>query len=74
MSATDKTADFDVGAVAHVNFRVRGERLGHGEEVFLVAQDDPTMQRVSNCRRRLFSRTTQEFTVSGLLVFLLLLR
>jgi trehalose 6-phosphate synthase/phosphatase len=45
MSATDKTADFDVGAVAHVNFRVRGERLGHGEEVFLVAQDDPTMQR-----------------------------
>lgn len=36
MSATNK-ADFEVGAVAHVSFRVRCERLGHGEEVFLVA-------------------------------------
>jgi hypothetical protein len=31
------TADFaQVGNVAHVNFRVRCEGLGHGEEVFLV--------------------------------------
>lgn len=37
MSATTRTADFEVGAVAHVTFRVRCESLGHGEEVFLVA-------------------------------------
>lgn len=39
MSATDK-ADFEVGAVAHVSFRVRCENLSHGEEVFLTAQSD----------------------------------
>jgi len=39
MSASHKTdADFEVGAVAHVTFRVRCETLGHGEEVFLVAE------------------------------------
>uniref|UniRef100_A0A7S2Y679 Alpha,alpha-trehalose-phosphate synthase (UDP-forming) n=1 Tax=Entomoneis paludosa TaxID=265537 RepID=A0A7S2Y679_9STRA len=43
MSATDRTtADFEVGAVAHVNFRVRCESLGYGEEVFLVAEDEGT--------------------------------
>ena len=48
MSATDKTAaDFEVGAVAHVNFRVRCENLSHGEEVFLVAESDQGMQKVS---------------------------
>jgi hypothetical protein len=47
MSATDKTADFEVGAVAHVTFRVRCEKLGHGEEVFMVMDGDPTMQKVS---------------------------
>ena len=39
MSATVRTAELvEVGAVAHVNFRVRCETLGHGEEVFLVAE------------------------------------
>lgn len=48
MSATDKTAaDFEVGSVAHVNFRVRCEKLGHGEEVLLVAESDQGMQKVS---------------------------
>jgi hypothetical protein len=46
MSATNKTADFEVGSVAHVSFRVRCEGLGHGEEVFLVMEDDPAMQKV----------------------------
>jgi hypothetical protein len=40
MSATDRTASAMESAntpIAHVNFRVRCETLGHGEEVFLVA-------------------------------------
>lgn len=45
MSATDKappptTTDSGIGDVAHVNFRVRCNGLGYGEEVFLVAKDD----------------------------------
>jgi hypothetical protein len=40
MSATDKTADFEVGSQAYVSFRVRCETLSHGEEVFLVADND----------------------------------
>lgn len=52
MSATNKTADFDVGAVTHVNFRVRCEQLGHGEEVFLVAEGDEGMQKVRRKDRR----------------------
>lgn len=40
MSATDRTdAHFEVG-IAHVNFRVRCEALGHGDEVFLVSEED----------------------------------
>lgn len=40
MSATDKTAAVsETGAVAHVDFRVRCESLGFGEEVYLVADD-----------------------------------
>ena len=40
MSATDKTTtDFGFGAVAYVNFRVRCEGFGYGEEIFLVAKD-----------------------------------
>ena len=47
MSATKQTADFEVGAVAHVNFRVRCETLGHGEEVFLVPEGNfANMQKV----------------------------
>ena len=49
MSATDKTADFEVGAVAHVNFRLRCENLSHGEEVFLVAESDQGQKKV--CQR-----------------------
>jgi hypothetical protein len=46
MSATDRTATFEVGAVAHVSFRVRCEALGHGEEVFLVAEGDAGRKKV----------------------------
>lgn len=39
MSATDARSDaFEVGN-AHVNFRVRCETLGHGDEVFLVSDE-----------------------------------
>jgi hypothetical protein len=42
MSATASTdADFEAGSVAHVTFRVRCETLGHGDEVFLVAEGEP---------------------------------
>ena len=51
MSATDKTADFEVGAVAHVSFRVRCETLSYGEEVYLVAEKDLEMQKVRHCCR-----------------------
>jgi hypothetical protein len=48
MSATDRTtASFEVGAVAHVNFRVRCESLGHGEEIYLVAEEDKGRTKVS---------------------------
>ena len=48
MSATSKTAaEFGAGAVAQVSFRVKCESLGHGEEVFLVAQSEQGVQRVS---------------------------
>jgi len=48
MSATDRTADFlATGAVAHVNFRVRCESLGYGEEVYLVAEDEATGRQKS---------------------------
>lgn len=46
MSATDKHNLLAGGSIAHVNFRVRGEKLGHGEEVFLVQQDDVAMRKV----------------------------
>jgi hypothetical protein len=47
MSATDRTtAIFEVGAVAHVNFRVRCELLGHGEEVYLVEEGDKGRTKV----------------------------
>jgi hypothetical protein len=52
-SATDRTtASFEVGAVAHVNFRARCESLGHGEEVFLVAEEDKGRTKVGvvSCR------------------------
>ena len=37
----------DSGAAAHVSFRVRGETLGHGEEVFLAREDDVNLANVS---------------------------
>jgi hypothetical protein len=46
MSATDKHNRLEGGSTAHVNFRVRGEKLGHGEEVFLVQQDDAGMRKM----------------------------
>jgi hypothetical protein len=46
MSATDRTATFEVGAVAHVNFRVRCESLGHGEEIYLVVEGDKGRKKV----------------------------
>ena len=33
-------------SVAHVNFRVRCENLGHGEEVFLVPEGDLSVKKV----------------------------
>jgi hypothetical protein len=38
----------DSGSVAHVSFRVRCETLGHGEEVFLVKEDDVNLGNVSS--------------------------
>lgn len=47
MSATDKTTvEFDVGAVAYANFRVRCEGLGYGEQVYLVAEDDGHLKTI----------------------------
>ena len=49
MSATSQAssaASTDVGSIAHVNFRVRCEKLGYGEEVFLVQEDDTEMRKV----------------------------
>ena len=34
------------GAIAHVNFRVRCETLGHGEDIFLIEDGDVKMQKV----------------------------
>jgi len=66
MSATDKTAtDFEVGAVAHVNFRVRCDKLSHGEEIFLVAESDQGMQKV---RLRFLSREMLNRVVYNLFV------
>lgn len=47
MSATMKTNAAEGGAVAHLNFRVRCETLGHGEGVFLVRSDDSHLATVS---------------------------
>ena len=46
MSATASTdREFEVGAVAHVTFRVRCEKFGFGEEVFLVSTDGKQVRR-----------------------------
>ena len=45
MSATDGADAFEVG-VAHVNFRVRCETLGHGDEVFLVSDEGQGARKV----------------------------
>jgi hypothetical protein len=45
MSATSKVTA-ESGALAHVNFRVRCETLGHGEAVFLIEERDTKMQKV----------------------------
>ena len=48
MSATASTdREFEVGAVAHVTFRVRCEKFGFGEEVFLVSTDGKQVRRSS---------------------------
>lgn len=47
MSATMKTNAAEGGSIAHLNFRVRCETLGHGEGVFLIRSDDPHLNRVS---------------------------
>ena len=48
MSASSKVP-VETGAIAHVNFRVRCEKLGYGEDVYLIQDDDTKMQKV---RRR----------------------
>jgi hypothetical protein len=57
-AAKPPTADFaQVGYVAHVNFRVRCEGLGHGEEVFLVEVNGTTTSTsASKVRMFLFRR------------------
>lgn len=45
MSATDRTDAFEVG-IANVNFRVRCETLGHGDEVFLVSDEGQGARKV----------------------------
>ena len=42
-----KTNAAEGGALAHLNFRVRCETLGHGEGVFLIRSTDPHLTRVS---------------------------
>lgn len=42
-----KTNAAEGGAIAHLNFRVRCETLGHGEGVFLIRSTDPHLTRVS---------------------------
>ena len=50
MSASSKVSvTVESGAIAHVNFRVRCETLGHGDEVFLVQEGDTKRQKV--CRK-----------------------
>lgn len=47
MSATSQVAPpTEAGAMAHVNFRVRCETLGHGEDVYLLQQGDVKRQKV----------------------------
>jgi hypothetical protein len=47
MSASSKVpVAVQTGAIAHVNFRVRCETLGHGEEVFLAQELDTRRQKV----------------------------
>jgi hypothetical protein len=47
-SATNMSADAlqSGGAAANVIFRVRCENFRHGEEVFLVPEDDPSIKKV----------------------------
>lgn len=47
MSATSNLSA-EAGALAHVNFRVRCEALGHGEAVYLVEEGDAKMQKVGS--------------------------
>lgn len=49
MSATDRTDAFEVG-IANVNFRVRCETLGHGDEVFLVSDEGQGARKVGFLR------------------------
>ena len=54
-------------AVAQVEFRVRCETLGHGEEVFLIRSDDPNLTSVSgkdvtkSCKFKTLSLTDTNF-------------
>ena len=50
MTATDRADAFEVG-VAQVNFRVRCETLGHGDEVFLVSDEGQGARKVG-CESR----------------------
>lgn len=48
MSATASTdKEFELGAVAHVTFRVRCEKFGFGQEVFLVSGDGKQVSLLS---------------------------
>ena len=45
MSATSR-ADFEISSAANVRFSVRCEKLGHGEELFLVPDSDQCVKKV----------------------------
>ena len=45
MNVTTKVSS-ESSALAHVNFKVRGEKLGYGETVYLIQEGDAKMQKV----------------------------
>ena len=45
MNVTTKVPS-ESSALAHVNFKVRGEKLGYGETIYLIQEGDTKMQKV----------------------------
>lgn len=47
-SSTTTTSSNNTGIAAHVNFRVRCETLGHGEDVYLVRSQSDSKNTTGN--------------------------